>query len=109
MFVRRPDGNVVGGLVGATVWGWLLVKELWVAEGHRGNGYGRALVQAAEMEAQKRGCHHAMLDTFDFQARDFYEHRGYAVFGELDDFPRGHVRYFMRKTLSGQPRGPTPA
>jgi hypothetical protein len=48
----------------------------------------------------RRGCHHALLDTFDFQAREFYEKLGYAVFGSLDDFPRAHVRLFMKKALA---------
>jgi GNAT superfamily N-acetyltransferase len=54
---------------------------------------------AAEEEARRRGCHHALLDTFDFQARSLYERLGYEVFGTLDDFPRGHQRFFMRKAL----------
>jgi hypothetical protein len=29
------------------------------------------------------------LDTFTFQARPFYEARGYRVYGELADFPAG--------------------
>ena len=57
------------------------------------------LMSAAETEARRRGCHHALLDTFDFQARPFYEQLGYVAFGELEDFPRGHSRYFLSKHL----------
>jgi GNAT superfamily N-acetyltransferase len=99
IFAKDELGGLVGGLLGETVWGWLQVKQLWVAAAHRGRGYGKALLQAAEREAQRRGCHHVLLDTFDFQAREFYERLGYGVFGSLADFPRGHVRFFMRKTL----------
>ena len=28
-----------------------------------------------------------MLDTFEFEARDFYEAHGYAVQSQTDDFP----------------------
>jgi GNAT superfamily N-acetyltransferase len=100
VFARDDRGRLVGGLVGDTVWGWLQVKEFWVAAAERGKGHGTRLLEAAEREAIRRGCHHAMLDTFDFQARDFYERLGYAVFGSLDDFPRAHVRLFMKKALS---------
>jgi GNAT superfamily N-acetyltransferase len=99
LFARDVAGRVVGGLVGDTVWGWLQVKQLWVAPAHRRNGYGKGLLEAAEREARRRGCHGAVLDTFDFQARGFYEALGYVLFGSLDDFPRGHARSFMRKTL----------
>jgi hypothetical protein len=40
------------------------------------------------------------LDTFDFQAKDFYVKHGYEVFGVLEDCPEGHVRYFMKKICS---------
>jgi GNAT superfamily N-acetyltransferase len=97
--LRDDAGQLVGGLAGDTVWGWLQVKLLWVASELRGKGYGAKLMTAAEEEARRRGCHHALLDTFDFQARSLYERLGYNVFGTLDDFPRGHQRFFMRKTL----------
>jgi hypothetical protein len=47
----------------------------------------------------QRGCHNAWLDTFEFQARGFYESLGYECFGELPDYPKGHARYFMKKAL----------
>lgn len=97
----RQDGQLIGGLVGETGWRWLFVELLWVAEQHRGRGVGRRLLDAAEAEAVRRGARHAYLDTFDFQARPFYERAGYEVFGTLDDYPPGHCRYFLRKDLGG--------
>lgn len=99
LLLRGADGAVVGGLLGATYWGWLHVDILWIAEGLRNHGHGRALLAAAEQEAVRRGCRHAHLDTMSFQARAFYERQGYTVFGELRDIPMGHSRHFMRKAL----------
>ena len=99
VLLRDGEHRVVGGLVGTTVWGWLQVTLLWVDETLRGRDHGTALMQAAEAEAARRGCHHARLDTFDFQARGFYEGLGYEVFGQVEEFPRGHTRFFMRKML----------
>jgi GNAT superfamily N-acetyltransferase len=96
---RSSDGSLVGALLGRTVWGWLHVKELWVAPNHRGQGLGRRLVQAAEQAALAQGCHSAYLDTFDFQALPFYLRMGYTQFGELDAFPQGHKRHFLQKRL----------
>jgi hypothetical protein len=53
----------------------------------------------AEAEARQRGAQHAYLDTFSFQAPGFYKKHGYQVFGELQDFPPGHQRYFLTKQL----------
>lgn len=98
--VRDADGEVRGGVVGETRWGWLAVDLLWVDEALRGQGYGTRLMAAAEEEAVRRGCRHAYLDTIDFQARPFYERLGYRVFGEQTDFPPGHRRWFLQKRLA---------
>ena len=97
IFLRNAEGQIVGGLRGATVWGWLFVSQLWVTEDLRGQDYGTRLMEAAEHEAKGRGCHAAYVDTFSFLAPDFYRKVGYTIFGELEDFPKGHTRYFLRK------------
>jgi hypothetical protein len=51
------------------------------------------------MEKGVRDLAFALLDTFDFQALSFYARLGYEVFGRLDDFPKGHTRFFVAKTL----------
>lgn len=97
--VRDANGEIVGGLWGATGFGWLFTQLLVVPEGARGQGLGRRILLLAEEEAAKRGCHAAWLDTFEFQAKDFYERLGYACFGTLPDYPKGSTRYFLRKEL----------
>jgi GNAT superfamily N-acetyltransferase len=97
--IRSSEGVIVGGVYGATMWGWLMVDGLWVAEELRGKGLGRRLMLGAEAVAVDRGCHGSSLGTFDFQARAFYERLGYTVFGELADFPRGHTHYSLWKSL----------
>jgi GNAT superfamily N-acetyltransferase len=101
-FVLRAhddDVEVVGGVIGATYWEWFYLDLLWVREDLRGRGYGHRLLTRAEDLARQRGAKNAYLDTFSFQALDFYRRRGYSIFGELEDFPPGHQRYFLRKRL----------
>jgi ribosomal protein S18 acetylase RimI-like enzyme len=100
IFLRTTEGQIVGGLRGRTVWGWLFVSQLWVAEDLRGQDYGTKLMEAAEREAKARDCHAAYVDTFSFLALDFYRKLGYQVFGMLEDFPKGHTRYFLKKVLT---------
>ncbi len=101
IFLKNLDGHIVGGLIGETYWQWLYVDVLWVHESLRGQGYGGALLTTAEQEAVKRDCHYAYLDTFSFQALEFYQKRGYVIFGELPDFPQGYSRFFLKKELKG--------
>jgi GNAT superfamily N-acetyltransferase len=99
-FVMRSErGEVLGGLLGGIWGGWLQINILWVAEAFRGVGWGGRLLAGAEDYARERGCTGVSLDTFSFQARPFYEHHGYTVFGALADCPPGHQRLFLQKRL----------
>lgn len=91
--------EVLGGLWGGTSFTYFHLELLYLPEHLRGSGLGRRMMKQAEKEAVRRGCHAAWLDTFSFQARGFYERLGYEVFGTLDDYPPGHARFFLRKSL----------
>ena len=95
--VARDAETVIGGLLGHTNWNWLFIRQFWIAEAFRGSGLGRSLMHAAEAEAVTRGCTAAHCDTFDFQALPFYQKLGYEVFGQLENYPMGHTRFFLRK------------
>ena len=99
ILIRDEKDAIVGGLSGFTAWGWLCTELLWVAGGHRGSRLGSTLLVMAEDEARERGCRGAWLDTFNPQARRFYEQHGYRVFGDLPDFPQGRSLFFLRKRL----------
>jgi ribosomal protein S18 acetylase RimI-like enzyme len=97
--LQAPDQAIVGGVIGAMYWDWFHIDLLWVKDELRGRGYGHRLLTLAEQEARQRGAKNAYLDTFSFQAPDFYKQHGYQVFGELPDYPAGHQRYFLTKRL----------
>jgi predicted N-acetyltransferase YhbS len=95
----RQRGKVVAGLAAETFFGWMFVSLLWVSERHRGKELGSSLMQAAEAEARNRGVRNVYLDSFSFQAPEFYAKLGYREFGRLKDFPAGHDRVWMTKAL----------
>jgi len=99
VLVRDDQGAVIGGLWGHTGYDWLFTQLLVVPAALRGRGVGTEIMQLAEREAAQRGCHGAWLDTFEFQARGFYERLGYECFGELPNYPKGYARFFMKKAL----------
>jgi ribosomal protein S18 acetylase RimI-like enzyme len=96
---KDPKGRVIAGLNAYTNWGWLFIKLLWVSESHRGSGLGKKLMKMAEKEAKRRKCRNIWLDTFGFQAPEFYQKLGYRKFGELKDYPKGYRRLFYTKGL----------
>jgi GNAT superfamily N-acetyltransferase len=99
VFVRDERRTVVGGISGYTAWGWLYVQWLWVDERLRGRHMAGRMLDAAEQEAVARGCHGALIDTFNPQAVKAYERQGYQPFGVLPDFPVGRSRVFLQKKL----------
>jgi len=99
VFAREPNGALAGGISALVNWTWLHVALVWVAPARRHAGLGSRLLRTIESEATQRGCRHAHLDTFSYQARPFYERHGYELFATLEDYPPGHQRYFLRKTL----------
>jgi GNAT superfamily N-acetyltransferase len=98
--LRDSSDTLIGGLYGSTMWSWLLIDGLWVAETYRGHGLGSRLLSEAEAHAVQRGCRGVWLGTFDFQAREFYERHGYIVFADLEGFPPGHRHFHLRKDLA---------
>ncbi len=98
--LAREGRRIVGGLKGYTHWEWLYIAMLWIEEPERGKGLGTRLVRLAEREGRRRGCRHAWLDTYDFQAPGFYRKLGYRLFGRLPDYPvRGRIRFFFTRSL----------
>lgn len=97
---KDERGKLLGGVLACSVlWNVLYVETVWVREDCRGMHIAFALLKEVEAEARRNGCYLAQLDTFDFQAKGFYEKCGYRVFGTLKDVPRGHERYYMCKDL----------
>ncbi|BCL28399.1 N-acetyltransferase [Streptomyces aurantiacus] len=96
-----PDGEVAGGLVGHTWTTWLHVAYLWVDAPHRGAGLGTRLLSRAEDVARtSRGCRGSRLETWDFQAPDFYRKQGYEVVCVIPDYPPGITEYTLTKRLA---------
>ncbi len=99
---------LIGGASGYTQWGWLFIEYLWVSDEARGEGLGAHLLQRAETSARDRGCCGVWLDTFSFQAPEYYKRFGYRQFGRLDDYPVGGARHFLWKPLVAHAAGPLP-
>lgn len=96
--VARSGGTTVMGGASGRRWGECAeIQQLWVAEHSRGLGVGSRLMDALETLARSHGCKSFFLETFSFQALDFYRKRGYNIAYENRLFPHGIVKYHMTK------------
>lgn len=99
IFVRDEQQMIVAGISGYTWAGMCEIQFLWVADELRGQSYGSRLLQAAEQEAQARGCQVIILSSYSFQAPGFYRQRGYSQTGQIDGCPPEHTNYYFKKML----------
>ncbi|MCE7039955.1 GNAT family N-acetyltransferase [Dyadobacter sp. CY312] len=97
---RGVDGKLVGALLGEIFWDTLHIHIIWTDEQFRSNGIASELLFKSEKHALNKGCYLVLLDTFDFQAPSFYEKRNYQLTGQVDNYPKGHTKYYYKKTLT---------
>jgi GNAT superfamily N-acetyltransferase len=100
IFARDLSGKIVGGIFGEIGCGWLHIEILAVEQELRRKGIGSALLETAEQEGKRQDSVGVYLETFEFQAREFYERHGYTVFGVQENYPIGFKRYFMQKLFN---------
>jgi ribosomal protein S18 acetylase RimI-like enzyme len=96
-----PHGVQVGAVAGYSWARMAEIKQLFVAETHRGEGLGRALLEAAVAEARARDCLVVWVMSHEFQAPGLYERCGFERAAELADWPPGHAHIILRRRLDG--------
>ena len=99
IFIRDEQQTIRAGVEGWTWCGSCYLRSVWVHEDWRGQGVGTKLLHAVEQEARARGCQQIILDSYSFQAPGFYQKLGFEVFAVLEDHPRQHRNFYLRKRL----------
>lgn len=100
IFLKNESGKVYGGIQAMFDSEAIYIEAVWVEENLRKQGYGKQLLAAAEREATEHGCRFSLVDTWDFQAEEFYLKNGYEKIGELKEYWHGHSKLFLRKKLN---------
>lgn len=100
-FIARDDEDgVIGGITCTYYWQHLHIDFLWVDPAQRGSGIASRLVGKAERYARELECRLMTVDTFSFQAPDFYRKQGFREFGRIEDHPAGHSQHYFEKRLT---------
>jgi GNAT superfamily N-acetyltransferase len=99
IFLEDESGRKTAGLIGDTHGNWLEIEYLWVNEVNRGQNIGTELMNKAEAIAKERGCKYVFLNTFSFQAPQFYEKLGYKEVFALNEYPLTGKRYYYTKEI----------
>ena len=99
LVVKNEEGKIFGGVTGTMYFYHLHIYFLWVDESVRHDGYGSHLLHEIEGIAKEKGCRLILLDSFSFQAPEFYKKHGYREYGIVEDHPKGHSQHFFEKRL----------
>lgn len=98
-FLAYDDDKLIGGAIGFIKYDWYFLDMLYIDEEYRKGNIGTSLINELENFARKEKLTGIRTDTWDFQAKEFYEKMGFKLFGELKDCPLGTINYFFEKKL----------
>ncbi len=94
------DGDaLVAGLTGFGHAGGGFIDLFYVAPGHRGQGVGRRLLDAAAAQCREIGLAFLTVNTMTAAARDYYLARGFVVEFERRGYLSGGVLTYLRRDL----------
>lgn len=99
-FFAFDNDKIIGGAVGYVLYGWYFLDLLWIDENYQRKRIGTELIKKVEEYAKQEGLIGIRLETWDFQAKGFYEKMGYEIFAILDDCPPKTTNYFFKKELN---------
>ena len=99
IFLRDTQQQMLAGISG-WLWGECLeIDYVWVQKTLRSQGIGKRLLITMEEAATARGCRQITLETFSFQAPEFYQKLGYNIFGVIEGFGNRYRKFYMQKSL----------
>lgn len=97
LVVKNEYPRIIGGIQAGTILGTMYIKNLWMDERYRSQGYGRLLLMEAERIAKESGCISGQACVLSFQAVGFFKRLGYVAFGTSDGYPGSIKEYYLIK------------
>lgn len=97
--LKNKNGEIIAGLNSVVCWNWMEIDILWVEEKSRKQGLGKRLLAEAEKIANLKDCTFIKLNTFSFQAPNFYKKYGYKEIAVIENAPLGRNHYYFKKDL----------
>jgi Acetyltransferases len=99
LLLRDENNVIIAGILTKIYLNCMHVELFWIDQAHRKMGLGTKLLAQAEQTAIQKGCTFIYLDTFSFQAIEFYKKLSYEIFAVLNDFPDEIKQYYLKKKL----------
>lgn len=98
-FLYDDTSMIKGGIKGSNFYGSLYIDYIYVDPTVRKQGYGRALLEKAEVWALDQQCTFATLTTMSFEAKNFYLKCGYVIEFEQKGYVQDASMIYFRKNF----------
>lgn len=95
----KANSQIIGG---ALVWEHsdaFYIDVLWLNESYRKKGIGTKIISMIETMALDKGILKIFVDTYEFQAQEFYQKHGFNSIGIIPEYLLGYDRVFLRKDI----------
>jgi GNAT superfamily N-acetyltransferase len=97
LVARDGHNQVIAGLHAWTTIQNMLVEFVWVDGPYRGMGLGTRLLMEAESIAREHGCIASLICPMSFHSPEFFQDKGYRIFGYSDGYPEPVLENYMIK------------
>lgn len=98
-FLAFDNEKLIGGAIGFIEYNWYFLDLLYIDEEYRGRDIATELLGKIEKFSKNENLTGVRMETWNFQAKGFYEKNGYTVFAEIEDCPPGTIDYFLKKVF----------
>ena len=97
--LRDGEARVRGGILASVNFDVLVLEDVYLEESCRQSSTGMRMMALAEEEGFRRGARLAVVSTYSWQARPFYEKCGYGVYATLPYNNGVYTLFSLRKSL----------
>ena len=98
-FHVEENNTVIAGVVAESVSDTIEISYLYVEEKHRNKGLGSLLLSTLEDKGRKAGIKRILLNTYSFQAPEFYKRCGYKQLIEINPCFEKYSQFYFIKII----------
>ncbi|MBA3535020.1 MAG: GNAT family N-acetyltransferase [Tatlockia sp.] len=95
----KDKGKIIGGALIRAHSDALYIDVLWCVEKYRSKGVGTEIINLINNVARDKGLSKIFVDTYSFQAQDFYKKHSFYTIGTIPKYLKNHDRIFLRKDI----------
>jgi ribosomal protein S18 acetylase RimI-like enzyme len=96
--VKRKD-EIIGATKGGIFDGALYISEFAIKKSYRKSGLGSKLIERIEKYAKDKNCKKIWVDTYEYQAPEFYKKNGFLEQGRIENYRGKYAKIFFEKEI----------